>query len=634
MATFVNDTFTGTAGTLLTAHTPEAGGPWTAHPNYPTSTAVLSDANRLRANGSTNSIFYAAGVAASANYEVLADFRYVGLWSSQQVGIGGRWDTLTTTGYLVDFYQTDLSFKLNKLVNGVATLLGTYSVTPTVGQTLAIKLTMVGSAIKVFIDGVERISVTDSSVSAAGRAVVHLLGTTVNNAGMHLDNFSAADSLGIIASPTFLDRNTTATVNVLGIGTAFSGSPFTLSGGSGASIVSQNVTDSTHATLSINAGTASGNLTLTDTGSGSTVVIPVAQYSRTLAAADLRENIFSTVTANFIKSSPFAYLRLNTDATTLMINVYCDAALFTGYPYWSSISLRIDGADYSTLLCAAAGDQTLTVTNLPAGTKTIDIITGIQIRAGAGGLTSGIYLKSVIALGGSTTTLIPQGTITDRLIVYGDSIAVGTSGGLTSPIVPQLQGWTAKLRPSETSLVVEGYGSRSFYDDCSTLSLRNAFVAHLVASQLTVLWMAPVTNDYGLNKWTVAQYGSTAAAIAAFRTAYDAFLDAMHAALPNLKIFVQTPLPRGTETANASGITLAQFRNEIIASQAARASFTYLVNGPDVLTLADMDTDQVHPSFQGHNKYAAFARGRRPIANVVAGGAGASIFGSAFIKAA
>lgn len=78
-----------------------------------------------------------------------------------------------------------------------------------------------------------------------------------------------------LSQSSIVARTSGVVVTVTGTSTAFSGTPFTISGGLGAAIISQTVTDSTHASLTIAAG-ALGNgttLTVTDTGSAATATL-------------------------------------------------------------------------------------------------------------------------------------------------------------------------------------------------------------------------------------------------------------------------------------------------------------------------------------------------------------------------
>jgi hypothetical protein len=60
------------------------------------------------------------------------------------------------------------------------------------GTTYNLRLTMVGSSIKLFVDGVQRISVTNSAVNNTGVAGISYWSSATgsNTVGMHIDNFA------------------------------------------------------------------------------------------------------------------------------------------------------------------------------------------------------------------------------------------------------------------------------------------------------------------------------------------------------------------------------------------------------------------------------------------------------------
>jgi hypothetical protein len=202
------DSFTGAAGTLLSDHTADSGSTWT-HWTNDTATSVLSDSNRLRRNGTGGVTYLTSAVPPGADYQVSADIYVKSLLSNDAAGVVGRFDTSNTNGtgtrYMARYNVSAGYWELRKDVNGGGTLLGSYTATPTVGQTYNVALDMKGSTIRMLVDGVERVSVTDTSITAAGRAGTRLgsggTGTSpTDTTGMHLDNFRltppAADSAG------------------------------------------------------------------------------------------------------------------------------------------------------------------------------------------------------------------------------------------------------------------------------------------------------------------------------------------------------------------------------------------------------------------------------------------------------
>lgn len=193
---FVNDTFTGASGTLLSAHTGETGAMWTKHSSYP-GNSYISSANRMSGGG--DSLYYASGVPATADYDVQAD-----LVSMQQAasttGVAGRVSTTGDSSYRVIFSVPSGKYHLQVVNAGVVTQL--QEIGPwqwggnfTDGSTHTIKLQMRGSSIKVFIDGVERMSATDSTVTAAGRVGIYTRSYSMTDTwGIHIDNFTATNA--------------------------------------------------------------------------------------------------------------------------------------------------------------------------------------------------------------------------------------------------------------------------------------------------------------------------------------------------------------------------------------------------------------------------------------------------------
>lgn len=90
-----------------------------------------------------------------------------------------------------------------------------------------------------------------------------------------VSEYDAWETIDITANPPFMPLSTTTTFAITGQATNFSGTPFTIGGVAGCSIVSQSVIDATHATITITSGSTAGSLLLTDTISASTYNILV-----------------------------------------------------------------------------------------------------------------------------------------------------------------------------------------------------------------------------------------------------------------------------------------------------------------------------------------------------------------------
>lgn len=286
MAVFVHDTFTlgsgETAGENLTAHVGEVGASWSALGGH--GDAVLSSAGRVRLGNTTPDYwsvgYWAAGVPPSADYTVQGDLSIQSVPSAEySLVVQGRW----SGGNLYSFgYDSTLGWYLQKNIGGVYTTLATSAVTLGAGATHTIALVLSGNQLWGTVDGTTVCGpVTDTAISAAGVVgfqsyVDQTAGFTAGEAlGPQLDNFTATDTstATLVATPNALVVGSgPQSVQLAGGGTHFSttsSTQFTLSGGTGASLVSQSASSATAAALVINPGTASGPLTITDTTDGS-----------------------------------------------------------------------------------------------------------------------------------------------------------------------------------------------------------------------------------------------------------------------------------------------------------------------------------------------------------------------------
>jgi pectate lyase len=199
----VTDTFTGTAGTALASHTADSGHTWTV--GFSASTGiVITDTNRVRGPATVLTSYYTSWVPAAADYDVEADaFLYTAGGEGRDVGPTGRQSTSADT-----YYRFVISFDvvyLQKRVAGTNTTLASFDVgTPTANSTYNLRLQMVGTTIKGFVDDVERCSATDSAITAAGRAGISTFDGAANGTGNQLDNFFATDPPAVMA---FVRRN-------------------------------------------------------------------------------------------------------------------------------------------------------------------------------------------------------------------------------------------------------------------------------------------------------------------------------------------------------------------------------------------------------------------------------------------
>ena len=284
---------------------------------------------------------------------------------------------------------------------------------------------------------------------------------------------------------------------------------------------------------------------------------------------------------DYMETSPFSMLNVQTSATVVEVDLH--TGLFGPYPMYAHITVLVDGAYHSKLNATADGLNTATA-YLPAGDKAVSFVSGLQSKPGAT-----VLGTNVVSLRGNADMAQVSPAPADRILFYGDSITVGGNSD-----TPAVEGYSTLVRAAHAgSVAVEGYGYRALHNDCVDATARAAFVAKIVAYAPERIWLAIGTNDYGLNKWTAANFG----------TAYAALLDDLHTALPSATIFCQTPLLRTTETANGSGSTMGDYRTQISTAVSTRTAYATLVDGTTIMTTASL-VDGVHPTTAGHVLYA------------------------------
>jgi hypothetical protein len=210
-AQFLSDDFTEGGGNVtLDTHTvtPGPGGTWVEHGSYADDCSI-SGANDwiIAPAGADFCVYYNDASPTNANYSVEGSVFVQSNVSSTYPGVAGRVATGANTMYRVYYDTTDGRWELYKVVAGSITALGTpYSQALTDSQTYVVKLEMNGTAIKVYIDAVERISVTDTDIAAAGKAAV----VQYASGGQQVTSITATDiSAG---------GSTTRSLGLLGVG--------------------------------------------------------------------------------------------------------------------------------------------------------------------------------------------------------------------------------------------------------------------------------------------------------------------------------------------------------------------------------------------------------------------------------
>lgn len=280
-------------------------------------------------------------------------------------------------------------------------------------------------------------------------------------------------------------------------------------------------------------------------------------------------------------TDPFAEVEFTTDAELITVTYYND--IYTSFPSLTRIGIYIDGVYSQSLTPSALGSTTVDVQFQP-GEKLVSFASGPQTGTGVSG-SKGCFVTALNFTDGNASQ--SSELTANRIMAYGDSIAVGQG----SDEVMQTC-WMAKVRQANHPYVAscDARGFRTLHDDTSTAPLKATFIAKAVERNPATLWVGIGTNDYALNRWSAADFG----------TAYGALLDDLHTALPSLQIYCQSPIIRSVETANNLGDTTQDYRDAIATAVSSRTSYATYINGLAITTL-DGIGDGVHPNQVGHD---------------------------------
>lgn len=195
---FAQDDFFGSAaGTELSAHNAQ----WVKHPGYTLDFVVNADERVVMlATGTTPTAYYLTETPSSPDYVVSADLVVTGAIAanvSPELGVLGRASTAAITFYHGRYNSGSGQWQLFKFVNNTATSLGAVNATLS-ETTYRLQLEMIGTQIRLLVDGVQVISVTDSSITTAGHAGIRCIPRSVP-ARIQLDNFAAHTLSGVAA---------------------------------------------------------------------------------------------------------------------------------------------------------------------------------------------------------------------------------------------------------------------------------------------------------------------------------------------------------------------------------------------------------------------------------------------------
>lgn len=190
MAIFAEDAFTSGSDQTLQAYSAL----WNRHTSFATDATVLTATGNVRGGSdAATSVYYRSETPQSADYDVQADCSTTQAGNSRS-GVVGRCDTAAQTFYYLYLDSSTGQLTMAKAVAGVFTGIGTPYAIPSYAHNTpyTIRLNMTGTSLTGYLNGVSRITATDSSISAAGKAGIIL------RLYDRIDNWSAYDGTGAL----------------------------------------------------------------------------------------------------------------------------------------------------------------------------------------------------------------------------------------------------------------------------------------------------------------------------------------------------------------------------------------------------------------------------------------------------
>lgn len=206
------DTFLEAGGSSvnLSSHTPSgpvAAGTWSSHPASGISSVVAASSGKYVAQDVGTSLDLNSATPSTADYEVEATVTVMA--TAYSCRLLARWDTTATTGYtaFIDTNNTTGAGTGNKLVigkhvAGTFTVIGTPYTIGTLAGPYRLRLRCSGTTISAWLDGTQRVSVTDSSISAVGKAGLGVTGTG-NTTSFRLSDFAVYTGFTNTTTATF-----------------------------------------------------------------------------------------------------------------------------------------------------------------------------------------------------------------------------------------------------------------------------------------------------------------------------------------------------------------------------------------------------------------------------------------------
>lgn len=391
---FSASTFVVSADMALSAYEGQINGLWTKHPDGSYSGGEYNiDAATDRVWQSNTVAYYSAGIPGSADYYAECEV-FAASIIAQNIGPAVRMDTTANTMYTLR-QRDGIDWQLRKIVAGVQTTLATATTdVPTAGQSKRARICVRGDQLWGEIEGGTVLGpVTDTEITATGRAGIRGAGAASSSTGFHVRDFIASNLNDTSVAATGVSSSAA-------VGTLTPNTDKALTGNAATSALGSAVVD--------HAQPVTGNQSTAATGTlGVDRSLALSGVSSTLALGTLTPNLTITVSGFQIDSATGTVTasQAGSDITLALTGVESTSALGS---VGVDRSAPLSGVQASLALGIATPDRFVAVSgnaiSADVGSVAVSItvsLTGNETTGAVGSLSiaSSVPLSGVSATG-------------------------------------------------------------------------------------------------------------------------------------------------------------------------------------------------------------------------------------------
>ncbi|TPG71997.1 SGNH/GDSL hydrolase family protein [Hymenobacter nivis] len=284
------------------------------------------------------------------------------------------------------------------------------------------------------------------------------------------------------------------------------------------------------------------------------------------------------------RHDPLAAYLVQTPAATL--DITAKTTYVDPFTVGASITASVDGRADTTFALLASADEQHFLLRLPgSGPHEVELVEGAQIRPNEQGPVLFTSITGVSVPRGQALTVVPLRRTTEGIVVFGDSRTVGGAGTRTSR-----DAWPVQLRHlRRADVYVTGYASLQLGAHLGTAARQDS-LTHEISQRLAPYTVKTLWLEAGVNDYLSATYSPDQ--LTAY---YRQWLPKVRAAIPGVRVYLQTDLWKRGEQANKLGFSLPQYR---VGEEAGASADAVVVDGR---ALADSTTlqDGVHQTAAG-----------------------------------